>query len=517
MLEWQRKAMSSTSERSSRRSALAGATAAISALAVGEFVSSLDPDGPTLIDAVGSGFIDRFAAMLKDIAVALFGVHDKTALIIGVWVVGAALGAISATSRQTVTAGIWAIAAVIGLWAHTTRPGSSTLVGIAAVALAAVAGAGVMWLFSRRPHEAPDTVQPVTPGMGAGDRRQFITLAVGALAGSAALVALGRVLHERTPTVAKVLGLPEPSTRVDPPTNTGISADGVSDYITPIDDFYRIDTALRIPRIDPAAWTLTIDGMVNTPLNIDYDALLAEDAVAIPVTIACVSNQIGGDLVGTAIWQGVPLERVLARAGVDPAATQIVGHSSDGFTAGMPSAVALDGRTALIAYAMNGEPLPERHGFPARLIVSGLYGYVSATKWLTRIELTTMEATDGYWIPRGWAKEAPVKISSRIDVPGRGDISAGPNPIAGVAWSPSVGIAAVEVSIDDGPWMPATLGRVASDDTWVQWLYPWDATPGTHTIAVRATDRNGNVQTSDVTAVAPDGATGHHRRRVTVR
>ena len=520
--EWQPKAMSNTSDRSPLRRAVGGAVAAVAALAVGQFVSSLDPDGPTLIDAVGSGFIDRFAATLKDIAVALFGVHDKTALIVGVWVVGAALGAISVTTRRTVTAAIWAIAAVIGLWAHITRPESSTLVGIAAVALAGITGLSVLLLFNRRPHHAPDDEQPVTPGAGTGHRRQFISLAAGTLAGSAALVALGRTLHQRTPTVARVLGIPAPANSTEVPTDngldaTGLNTSGLSDYITPIDDFYRIDTALRVPRVDPTTWTLTIDGMVDTPLTIDYDSLLAEESIATPVTIACVSNQIGGDLIGTAIWQGVPLARLLDRCGVDPAATQIVGHSIDGFTAGMPTAVALDGRTCLVAYAMNGEVLPERHGFPVRLIVSGLYGYVSATKWLTRIEMTTMEATDGYWIPRGWAKEAPVKISSRIDVPGRGDIKAGTNPIAGVAWSPSVGIAAVEVSIDEGSWLAAELGRVANDDTWVQWLVRWDATPGTHTIAVRAIDTDGNVQTDAVTGVAPDGATGHHRRRVTVR
>ncbi len=522
MPESQHKAMPKPSDRSSGQVALGGALAAIAALATGQFVSSLDPDGPTLIDAVGSGFIDRFAATLKDIAVALFGVHHKTALITGVWVVGATLGAISANARRAVTAAVWSIAAVTGLWAHSTRPESSTVVGIAAVGLAAITGAGVMWLFNRRPNETANDEQHIAPGAGAGDRRQFISLAVGTLAGSAALVALGRTLHQRTPTVARVLGIPAPDSSVPVPTDTGLELDGLNttgltDYITPASDFYRIDTALRVPRVDPATWKLSINGMVKTPLTIDYASLLAEESVSTPVTIACVSNQVGGPLVGTAVWQGVPLARLLERCGVYPTATQIVGHSIDGFTAGMPTAVALDGRTCLVAYAMNGDVLPEEHGFPVRLIVSGLYGYVSATKWLTRIELTVMEATDGYWIERGWAKEAPVKISSRIDVPGRDDIEAGLNPIAGVAWSPSIGISAVEVSIDEGPWIPAELGRVANDDTWVQWLVRWDATPGTHTIAVRATDIDGKVQTDTVTGIAPDGATGHHRRRVTVR
>ena len=504
------------SEPSRTRRSWAGALGATAALAVGQFVSSIDTTGPTLIDAVGSGFIDRFAAVLKDLAVAIFGVHDKTALIVGVWAVALGIAALAARSSRTVEVSAWTAAVIIGLGAFVTRPESSVVVGIAATTFAVIAGASVRWFIARtsEPTSLDDTIMP---GTATGNRRQFLTLAGATVAGSAALVALGRVIHERTPTVAKVLGIPEPGTRVDVPADTGISVEGLSDYITPIEDFYRIDTALRVPRIDPASWTLTIDGMVNQPLTIGYDALLAEEAVAVPVTIACVSNQIGGDLVGTAIWQGVPLERVLARAGVDPAATQIIGHSSDGFTAGMPTAVALDGRTALIAYAMNGEPLPERHGFPARLIVAGLYGYVSATKWLTRIELTTMEAVDGYWIPRGWAKQAPVKLASRIDVPSRGTLDAGTVPIAGVAWAPDIGISAVEVAIDDGPWMLATLGRVASDDTWVQWLLPWEAMPGDHTITVRAIDRDGLVQTDEITAVAPDGATGHHRRRITIR
>ena len=493
---------------------MSGLVAALAALAAGQFVSSLDADGPTLIDAVGSGFIDQFAGTLKDLAVALFGVHDKTALIIGVWVVAAALGAVSMFARTPISAAIWVGAAVLGLGAHTSRPEASTLVGFASVGAALAAGLTVMRMLTRQPDHG---LEPTIPGQATGDRRQFMMLAGGALAGSAAIVALGRALHSRAPAVARVLSIPAPTETISVPSSTGIETAGLSPYITPTEDFYRIDTALRIPRIDSATWTLTIDGMVDQPLTITYDDLLAEEAVSVPVTIACVSNQIGGDLIGTAVWQGVPLDRLLERCGVQPDASQIVSHSRDGFTAGMPTAVARDGRTTLVAYAMNGEPLPERHGFPARLIVSGLYGYVSATKWLTRIELTTMDAVDGYWIPRGWAKEAPVKLGSRIDVPARGDIDAGQTAIAGVAWSPSVGIAAVEVSIDNGTWRATELGRVASDDTWVQWLYDWNASPGDHTIAVRAIGSNGEIQTDQVSAVAPDGATGHHRRKVTVR
>ena len=508
------KAMSNHSDHSRSRRLVAGSAAAIASLASGQFVSSLDSNGPTLIDAVGSGFIDRYAATLKDIAVTIFGTHNKTALIIGVWIVAVGIGAVSALTRPAVTRTVWAAAGAIGFAAHSSRPESSTVIGLVSAATAVAIGVAVLTAFDRYSPAPPEVA---VPGTGSGNRRQFLTLASGTLAGSAALVVVGRALHQRAPSLARVLNLPLPTESVAVPLDTGISVAGVSEYVTPIDDFYRIDTALRVPRIDPGTWALRVDGMVEQPLTITYGDLLNEDSISIPVTIACVSNQIGGDLVGTAVWQGVPLDRLLERCGVDPAASQIVSHSTDGFTAGMPTAVALDGRTSLVAYAMNGQPLPERHGFPARLIVSGLYGYVSATKWLNRIELTTMEATDGYWIPRGWAKEAPVKIASRIDVPGRGDITSGTTPIAGVAWAPSTGIAAVEVSINESAWLTCELGRVSSDDTWVQWRYLWAATPGTHTIAVRAIGSDGEVQTDQVAAVAPDGATGHHRRRVNVR
>jgi hypothetical protein len=229
-----------------------------------------------------------------------------------------------------------------------------------------------------------------------------------------------------------------------------------------------------------------------------------------------VSNEVGGSLIGNAVWQGVPLHSLLERVGVNARATQIVGHSVDGFTAGFPTA-AIEGHTALVAYAMNGEPLPAKHGYPARLIVAGLYGYVSATKWLERIELTTWEDLDGYWISRGWSKEGPIKTASRIDVPRPGaELPAGRQAIAGVAWAPTRGIGGVEVSVDDGPWMLAELGRTASDETWVQWYLPWDATPGEHEIAARATDGDGETQTAEMSSPAPDGATGYPRRRVTV-
>ena len=284
-------------------------------------------------------------------------------------------------------------------------------------------------------------------------------------------------------------------------------------------DFYRIDTALVVPNVSPDSWSLKVSGMVDRPFEISFDELLALPQVEEAVTLSCVSNEVGGNLVGNALWQGVPLRALLDRAGVQPGASQVVGRSVDGFTAGFPTAALTGERTALVAVGMNGEPLPVLHGFPARLVVAGLYGYVSATKWLTEVRLTTLEDFDGYWIPRGWSKEGPIKTESRIDVPRSGvPLSTGTIPIAGVAWAPGPGrgIAKVEVQVDDEPWRAATLGPVLSGNTWCQWLLKWDATPGTHTLQVRATDGTGETQTEDQAPPDPDGATGWDSHRVKV-
>ena len=293
---------------------------------------------------------------------------------------------------------------------------------------------------------------------------------------------------------------------------------GLSTYITPSDDFYRIDTALVVPQVDVADWKLTINGLVEDEVSFTYDELVAMADFEDTVTMQCVSNEVGGNLVGNATWQGVHLKTLLDKAGVKEEGTQIVGHSVDDFTAGFPTQIALDGRTAMVAVAMNGEPLSAIHGFPARLVVAGLYGYVSATKWLDSIYLVPWEEFDGYWVPRGWSKEGPIKVASRIDVPRSGaTIDAGQQPIAGVAWQPDTGISAVEVQVDDGPWLPAQLGDATSDDTWVQWYVPWDATSGEHKLRVRATNAKGEVQTDERADPAPDGATGWHTRTVRVR
>jgi DMSO/TMAO reductase YedYZ molybdopterin-dependent catalytic subunit len=290
-----------------------------------------------------------------------------------------------------------------------------------------------------------------------------------------------------------------------------LAVEGITPLVTPNTDFYRIDEALTIPSVDLASWRLGVRGMVDRPLSLSFDDLQGLPLVERYVTLACVSNEVGGRLVGNALWRGVRLADLLERAGVQAGATQLVGRSVDGFTVGFPIEAAVDGRDALIAIGMNGEPLPLRHGFPARLVVPGLYGYVSATKWLREIELTTWDEFDAYWIVRGWAKEAPVKVQSRIDVPREGaNLAAGPNAIAGVAWAPHRGIERVEVRVGEGAWQEATLGASLADDAWRQWTFSWDATPGRHLIAVRATARDGEVQTADPHQPFPDGATGHH-------
>jgi DMSO/TMAO reductase YedYZ molybdopterin-dependent catalytic subunit len=291
----------------------------------------------------------------------------------------------------------------------------------------------------------------------------------------------------------------------------------LSPFLTSTSRFYRVDTALVPPTTDLAAWRLRITGMVDHPVELSYRQLLASPLEEAAVTIACVSNEVGDQLVGNARWRGVPLAGLLRRAGVRPGATQLVARSVDGFTVGFPTELALDGRAALVALGMNGQPLPQPHGFPARLIVPGLYGYVSACKWLAELELTTLDAFDAYWVRRGWAKLGPIKTQSRIDTPRDGSRPRpGRVPVAGVAWAPHRGISRVEVQVDSGPWLPARLGA-GTADTWRQWLLDWDASPGRHRLRVRATDGSGHTQPATPTPPFPDGATGWHTISVQVR
>ena len=519
-----------------RRATAAGVLATAAALVVTEAVGLLAPTRPSLVLAVETWFLDTFAGSLKDLAVALFGTQDKTALAVGTVLVALLVGAgMGRLERRRPGAGVVGIATfgVLGVLATWRTPQGSVPLALLAAALGVSAGAAVLLLlldrFGVRP--APwaagwagvaDPFAPETAGAGLGlvtaTRRDVLVWGAGT---GAAIVAAGAVGQEVRSTLrASAAALPErlPAAVAAEavPTDT-LALDGLTPYIVPNVDFYRIDTALQTPVVDTGSWTLRVTGLVDRELELSYADLLARDLVEEVVTLSCVSNEVGGDLVGNARWRGIPLRDLLAEAGVAPEAAQVVGESVDGFTAGFPLA-ALDDpdRAALLAVGMNGAPLPRAHGFPARLVVSGLYGYVSATKWLREVRLTTLDE-DGYWIDRGWAKDGPVKTQCRIDVPRRNsDLRAGPVPVAGVAWAPSRGIDRVEVRIDDGPWQEAELGPVTSDDTWVQWVLRWDAPAGDHTIEARATDGTGATQPEERTDVLPDGATGWPRRLVRV-
>ena len=337
------------------------------------------------------------------------------------------------------------------------------------------------------------------------------------------------VLPTTVPQAANLAqSTPEPvaseSTQVTAPApEPAFDVDGLSTLITPNHEFYRIDTALVLPRVDVESWRLRVTGMVDEPLELTLSELLAMPAREETVTLACVSNEVGGDLVGNAVWFGIPLADLLAKAGVQPGATQIVARSVDGFTVGFPTEVALDGRPSMVAVGMNGVPLPIDHGFPARMIVPGLYGYVSATKWITEIELTTLEQFDAYWIRRGWAKEAPIKTQSRVDVPRSGKtVTAGTVTVAGVAWGGDRSISAVQVRMirdgeSDGEWLDTRLSEALSQSSWRQWAVEWTAPPGDYRIEVRATDGDGETQTEVRQRPAPDGATGYHGIKVKVR
>jgi DMSO/TMAO reductase YedYZ molybdopterin-dependent catalytic subunit len=294
-------------------------------------------------------------------------------------------------------------------------------------------------------------------------------------------------------------------------------APGAVAYVTPNSDFYRIDTSLFPPQIDPATWHLRIFGRVRSPITIRWNDLLQRPMIQRYVTLACVSNEVGGDLISNALWLGTPIKALLDEVQPLPDADQVVQRSVDGWTCGTPTAVLRDGRDALLAVGMNGQPLPIEHGFPVRMVVPGLYGYVSACKWIYEIELTRFADFDAYWVPRGWSQQAPIKTQSRIDTPRDGSRKKpGDVVVAGVAWAQHRGISKVEVQVDGGPWAAATLAGTVSADTWRQWWYRWPATPGEHTLRVRATDATGQTQTSTPASPAPNGATGWHTVRVSI-
>ncbi|MBB6351969.1 DMSO/TMAO reductase YedYZ molybdopterin-dependent catalytic subunit [Nonomuraea muscovyensis] len=352
------------------------------------------------------------------------------------------------------------------------------------------------------------------------DRRSLLTGVAGGVVVAGASTVLGRMLAGRQAVdVARTgLALPRPATPAAPlPAGVDLGINGLTPFITKNRDFYRVDTALVVPQVDPRAWRLRIHGMVDRPIEITYAELLKMPLTEADVTLTCVSNEVGGPYAGNARWLGVRMADVLRGAGLQSGADMLLSTSDDGFTCGTPVDVVMDGRAALFAVAMNGEVLPVDHGFPVRQVVPGLYGYVSATKWVVDVKVTRFDRDEAYWTPRGWAAKGPVKTQSRIDLPKPGaSLAAGPTTVAGVAWAQHTGIDAVEVRVDRGPWRQARLAQVPGPDTWRQWAFDWDAAPGSHTIEVRATDAAGRTQPEQRTPTAPDGATGWHAVTVEV-
>ena len=493
--------------------AACGLAAAAVAIGVGEIVAAL-MGGQSIIASVGALVISLQPPGAKDLMVALFGENDKLALEVAVAIggilVGGLLGLLARRNRQFGIAGFVVFGGVAFLLLQ-RDPLAGMLESAISASSAVLAGVGVLYWLSaslNRPMAPVESgaAEPARAPVGMG-RRGFLALAGTFVAVGGVLAIVGRYLGS---FMAPVAG---PGVQIPTPTGTNFAIAGLTPIVVPNDVFYRIDTRLDVPEVDAETWRLRVHGMVDQEVTLTYADLQQMAMEERFVTIACVSNEVGGRLVGNALWTGVRLTSVLESAGVKPEATQLVGRSFDGWTAGFPTAhLAGAGKDALIALSMNREPLPAAHGFPARLIVPGLYGYVSATKWITEIELTTLEAFDAYWVPLGWSKQAPILTQSRIDLPRRsGRVPAGQVEVAGVAWAPTRGISRVEVLLDGvEPWRQAELSVPLSTAAWVQWRVVVDAAAGAHTLEVRATDGTGETQTSDRTPPAPDGARGYH-------
>ncbi|HEY2668787.1 MAG TPA: sulfite oxidase [Rugosimonospora sp.] len=491
---------------------LAGLAAAAVALGVAEVIAVVAGARSAPLVAVGGVVVDSVPKPVKNFAVATFGTHDKTALLTGTTVLlvvfAAVIGALAVKDLRLGLAGI-GVFGIIGMAAAVTRPNAGPGYVFPSL-LGAVAGGGAMMLLLRHRETAPDPY----------DRRRFLMESGGVLAGAAVVGLIGRqIADRRNVTKARAaVTLPTPANPAPPvPAGANLGVPGSGAFVTSNNDFYRIDTSLSVPQVDPTTWTLRIHGRVNKPMTLTFADLLARPTIERYVTLTCVSNEVGGNLVGNARWLGVSLRDLLEEAGPMGGADQVVGRAVDGFTVGSPTAVLMDGRDAMLAFGMNGEPLPIEHGFPVRMVVPGLYGYVSATKWLSELELTSFSDYSAYWVPRGWSQQAPIKTESRIDTPrdgsapGRGRVT-----VAGVAWAQHRGISKVEVRVDNGAWQEATLGAVLSVDTWRMWSWAWDATQGDHRLQVRATDNAGATQTQDEAPPDPDGASGWHTINVTV-
>ncbi|MEU2233902.1 molybdopterin-dependent oxidoreductase [Streptomyces vietnamensis] len=512
--------------------ALAGLLAGFTALAVAELVAGLVRPAAGPVTVVGGAVIDRTPAAVKDFAIRTFGENDKAALQLGILAVLAliaiALGILALSHRRAGAAGVL-LFGLVGATAALSRPDSTGIGDVLPSIAGALVGAFALYVLVFRAVSAPDPADGVrVDGAGGWSRRGFLTAAGVTAVAATSAGALGRFFTGRQGRGAvasrESLVLPKPASPAPAvPAGVQLKAPGITVFTTPNRDFYRVDTALTVPRIDAGTWRLRIHGKgVTRPRTYALADLLARPLIERDITLTCVSNEVGGPYVGSARWLGVPLADLLREADVRPPsrggeADQLVARSVDGMTLGSPVEDVMDGRDAMLAVGMNGEPLPFDHGFPVRMLVPGLYGYVSACKWITDIELTTFDAYDPYWVKRGWARRAPIKTQCRIDTPKPfARPSAGTVTVAGVAWAQHRGITRVQIRVDDGPWQDADLATQAGTDTWRQWSYRWDATPGGHTLTVRATDGTGRIQTEQRTRTVPDGASGRHGVFVTV-
>ena len=526
--------------------ALAGLIAAAVALGAGELVAGLVGAASSPVVAVGNAAITLVPEPLKEFAIRTFGARDKLALIAGVLIVVAVyavvVGLVAVRNRRAGAVGV-ALFGVVGVIAAVTRPSAGVLDGLPSLVGGAIGVVALLLLVApltgvRRPAPAVGAAAPsesvadrLRGVLGSGDRkgleldrrRFFVTsgvaVGVAVLAGGS-----GRLLQRRfdVADARDALTLPRPASPAPPlPPGADLAKTvrGVTPLVTANRDFYRVDTAITVPQIRPGDYQLSLSGMFDRRRTFTLQDLFGRrDLIERDLTLTCVSNEVGGRLAGTARWLGVPLGAFLRENGVRPDSTQLVCRSVDGMTIGAATKAALDTDDAMLAFGMNGEPLPTEHGFPVRMIIPGLYGYVSACKWLTSIEATTFDAFDPYWVKRGWTAQAPIKVASRIDTPAPlRTFAAGRRPIAGVAWAQTRGIAAVEVQVDDGGWQQAQLSPEADADLWRQWVLPHDFSPGTHTLTVRATSADGELQTADRASPFPNGSSGRHSIQVITR
>ncbi|KQQ66736.1 molybdopterin-dependent oxidoreductase [Microbacterium sp. Leaf320] len=524
--------------------ALSGVISGLVFLATAELFALIFARSASPILAVGGFVIDIVPQPFKEFAIATFGEYDKIALLVGLGlavVIASAIAGILQLLRPPLGVIALVVAGALSTAAIVTRAGVTPLAFLPPV-LGTIVGSVILVLLTRRlvawrasavpaamvdrkgeTAEIADAEADTVDGKPAKalGRRQFFILAGIA---SVAAVVVGIASRTVSMTVASVasirdaLKLPSPKSTVTVPKGAELDIPGLTKLITPNKDFYRVDTALTVPTIDPSTWRLVIDGMVDQRVEMSFQDILDMGLDEYAVTLTCVSNEVGGGLVGNAVWLGVPLRDVLKKAGVKSGADMVLSKSVDGYTASTPlSALTDDNLDAILAVGMNGEPLPLEHGFPVRMVVPGLYGYVSATKWLTELKVTTFDKDEAYWTPRGYSAEAPIKFASRVDTPKVGQaVDAGRIPIAGVAWAQTVGIERVEVRIDEGDWMPATLSAPINENTWVQWFMEWDATPGTHYVAVRAINKNGDMQIEERAPIAPNGSSGWQRSLIRV-